>query len=89
MPIPRQDLSPPTLGTTQYLPKMKPIRIGNLYGEQFKTGFAGNVWNRNGIAPALMTMQGGGREPMILEYGQGDRVGKHRDNAELEKSAER
>lgn len=46
---------------------MNPTRIGNIYGEQFKTGFAGNVWSKDGIAPALMTMQGGGREPMIVE----------------------
>lgn len=46
---------------------MRPIHIGNLYGPQFGTGMAGNVWSKRGIAPALMTMQGGGREPMIIE----------------------
>lgn len=29
--------------------------------------YAGNVWDKNGISPALMTMQGGGRQPMIIE----------------------
>ena len=43
------------------------IRLGNIYGEQFKSGYAGNVWDRNGISPALMTMQGGGRQPMVVE----------------------
>ena len=48
--------------------KAQMIRIGNIYGEQFKSGFAGNVWSVEGLSPALMTMQGGGREPMIATY---------------------
>ena len=44
-----------------------PIRIGNLYGPERGTGYAGNIWDKVGISPALTTMQGGGREPMILE----------------------
>lgn len=40
----------------------KPIRIGNLYGENRGTGFAGNVWDTEGISPALTTMGGGGTE---------------------------
>ena len=45
----------------------KPIRIGNLYGENRGTGFAGNVWETEGISPALTTMGGGNREPIIME----------------------
>ena len=46
----------------------KPIRIGNLYGENRGTGFAGNIWETEGISPALTTMGGGGnREPIIME----------------------
>lgn len=41
-------------------------RLGNIYGEQFGTGYAGNVWDTDGISPALMTMQGGGRQPHIV-----------------------
>ena len=37
----------------------KPIRIGNLYGENRGTGFAGNIWDTEGISPALTTMGGG------------------------------
>lgn len=37
-----------------------PVIIGNVYGPQFGTGYAGNVWYVNGICPALMTMAGGG-----------------------------
>ena len=45
----------------------KPIRIGNLYGENRGTGFAGNIWETEGISPALTTMGGGNREPIIVE----------------------
>ena len=44
-----------------------PALIGNMYGAQFGTGYAGNVWDKQGICPALMTMCGGGREPRIAE----------------------
>ena len=43
-----------------------PVRLGNVYGEQFGTGYAGNVWDKESIAPTLMTMQGGGRQPHIV-----------------------
>lgn len=43
-----------------------PVRIGNIYGEQFGTGYAGNVWDKESISPTLMTMQGGGRQPHIM-----------------------
>lgn len=44
----------------------KPIRLFNIYDNRFKTSFAGNVWDDKGISPAIMTCQGGGREPMIM-----------------------
>ena len=47
-------------------PKCVPIRIGNIYNEQFGTGYSGNVWSVNGISPTSTTMQGGGRQPMII-----------------------
>ena len=34
--------------------------LGNIYGEKCGTGFAGNVFDPNGIAPTLTNMQGGG-----------------------------
>lgn len=45
---------------------MQEIRLGNIYGA---TGgnFAGNVYNKDGIAPTINTCGGGGREPMITE----------------------
>lgn len=53
----------------------KPNRIGNIYGEDRGSGFAGNVWDTGSLAPTITTCQGGGREPMILleyENGQDD-----------------
>lgn len=44
----------------------EPVRLGNVYGEQFGTGYAGNVWDKNAKCPTLMTMQGGGRQPHIV-----------------------
>ena len=41
--------------------------LGNIYGEKCGTGFAGNVFDSNGIAPTITNMQGGGRQPMIIE----------------------
>lgn len=43
------------------------IRLGNIYNENAGAGFAGNVWDKEGLCPTLTTMQGGGREPMIIE----------------------
>lgn len=45
---------------------IEPVRLGNIYGENCGTGFAGNVWDKEAISPTLMTMQGGNRQPMIV-----------------------
>lgn len=45
---------------------MEVKRLGNLYG--FDGGnFAGNVYEKNALAPTILNMQGGGRQPMIIE----------------------
>ena len=44
-------------------------RIGNIYGEDKGTGFAGNVWDKDYISPTIMTAQGGNRQPMIVSVG--------------------
>lgn len=46
---------------------IKPHRLFNIYGEDKGTGYAGNVWDKNGLSPALMTGQGGNRQPMIID----------------------
>ena len=35
-----------------------PIRLFNIYGENRGTGFAGNVWDTEGVAPTITTMGG-------------------------------
>lgn len=47
-----------------------PSRLGNIYGEDKGTGYAGNVWDAEKLSPTLTTMQGGNRQPMIVESGQ-------------------
>lgn len=42
-------------------------RLGNIYGDNFGTGYAGNVWDKEYICPTLTTSQGGGREPHIID----------------------
>ena len=41
-------------------------RLFNIYGENRGTGFAGNVWDIQGLSPTITTMGGGNREPMIV-----------------------
>lgn len=46
---------------------VQPKRLFNIYGERFNTGFAGNVWDKEYISPAIMTMGGwDNREPLII-----------------------
>lgn len=61
-----------------YIQKMenKPKRLFNLYNDNYGTGFAGNVWDKEAISPNLMTMQGGNREPLIMENEQKVRIRK-------------
>lgn len=44
-----------------------PKRIGNIFGEGKGTGFAGNVWDKDGLSPTITTCGGGYREPIIIE----------------------
>lgn len=46
-----------------------PVRLTNIYGEQFGTGYAGNVWDKNGLSPTLQTAQGGNRQPLVVDEG--------------------
>ena len=47
-------------------------RIGNIYGEDRGTGFAGNVWNKDKLSPTITTCMGGAREPMIIDVEKND-----------------
>jgi len=45
---------------------MEVKRLGNLYG--FDGGnFAGNVYEKDALAPTILNMQGGGRQPMVID----------------------
>lgn len=48
--------------------EIKTVRLFNIYGF---TGmnYAGNVWDKNALSPALLTMSGGNRQPLIIEEG--------------------
>lgn len=50
--------------------KNRPVRVGGLYdkyGDKFESHQAGSIYDLSGIAPTLSTMQGGNREPIIVE----------------------
>ena len=42
------------------------LKLGNYYGDNFSTGFGGNVYDKDYICPTITTGQGGGRTPMFL-----------------------
>lgn len=44
-----------------------PKFVGNVNRLDFGTGYAGGVWDTNNISPTLTTMQGGGRQPHIMQ----------------------
>lgn len=43
------------------------VLLGNIYGDHCGTGFADNVYDKKAISPALQTMQGGNRQPLIVD----------------------
>ena len=59
---------------------MEQKRLGNIYGEDRGTGFAGNVWEKECISPSLTTSQGGQREPMIIDSSIVAMRGRNPDN---------
>lgn len=42
-------------------------RIGNIYGKDKGTSFAGNVYDPEGLCPTINTMGGGNRQPLIMK----------------------
>lgn len=47
--------------------KNSPKFIGNVNRPDFGTGYTGGVWDKENISPTLTTMQGGGRQPHIMQ----------------------
>ena len=51
--------------------ELKVVRLGNIYNPKLGTGYAGNVWDKDNLCPTITTLQGGGRQPMIVvRYGE-------------------
>ena len=46
---------------------LKPIRLGGLFDKPGSTHQAGSIWDTNSIGPTIDTMQGGYRQPLIIE----------------------
>lgn len=42
------------------------VNIGNMYNNKYDSQ-AGRIYGRNGVAPTLSTMNGGNRQPKIIE----------------------
>lgn len=49
------------------MPSSELIRLGNMYGADRGSGYAGNVYAPNGICPTINTCGGGNTEPMVVE----------------------
>ncbi len=45
----------------------KPIRLGGCFDEEGTTHQAGSVWEKKSISPTIDTMQGGYRQPLVIE----------------------
>ena len=45
----------------------KCVRVGGLYDSQDKINQAGSIYDKNHLSPTLNTMQGGNRQPLIME----------------------
>lgn len=52
------------------------VKLGNVYGKQFGTGYAGNVWDINYFCPTIRTCQGGGNQPMIIVSERNDNTNR-------------
>jgi DNA (cytosine-5)-methyltransferase 1 len=46
---------------------LEPIRIGGLYDDEEGRHQAGAIWDKDAISPTLDTMQGGNRQPFIVD----------------------
>ena len=47
--------------------EVEPIRIGGLYDTETSKHQAGAIWDKGAVAPTVDTMQGGNRQPLIVE----------------------
>lgn len=47
--------------------ELEPIRLGGLYDDEDGRHQAGAIWDKDAISPTLDTMQGGNRQPFIVD----------------------
>lgn len=47
--------------------EVEPIRLGGLYDDENGKHQAGSIWDKDTISPTLDTMQGGNRQPFIID----------------------
>ena len=47
--------------------ELEPVRLGGLYDSEEGRHQAGAIWDKNAISPTLDTMQGGNRQPFIVD----------------------
>ena len=46
---------------------LEPIRLGGIYDDENSKHQAGAIWDKDSISPTLDTMQGGNRQPFIID----------------------
>lgn len=51
---------------------LKPVRLGGLFDKPGQPHQAGAIWDKNGISPTIDTMQGGYRQPLVVEGGNAE-----------------
>lgn len=51
---------------TAVVEPVRPIRLGNIYGEQFGGSFGGNVWEKDAIAPTLKTTAAASQQCVVV-----------------------
>ena len=61
-----------------YVPMITdPIRIGGLYDTETRKHQAGAIWDKETVAPTIDTMQGGHRQPLVVDEPQINVVGNY------------
>ena len=69
----------PLSGQSQSISSQSVVKIGNV--NPSGNGMNGEVYQADGLAPTLSTMQGGGQEPKIIQRGHGYNKGGEHDIA--------
>ena len=52
---------------TQTEGDINPIRLGGLYDDESRCKQAGSIFDKDAISPALTTMEGGNRQPLVID----------------------